>query len=76
MALWIIGSQALFQGKPRIINRRDDDVIAFNRYAHALIDMQVRFPRHRSRQANTQIVTPLLDIQNGFGHDTAPCVNV
>ena len=41
VALWIIGSQALFQGKPRIINRCDDDLIAFNRYAHALIDTWV-----------------------------------
>jgi hypothetical protein len=72
VAFWIIGSQALFQGKPRIINPRDDDLIAFNRYAHALIDMQVRFPRHRSRQANTQIITPLFDIQNRFYHDNTP----
>jgi hypothetical protein len=66
----------MFQGKPRITNRRDDDLIAFNRYAHALINMQVRFPRHRCRQADTQIVTPLFNIQNGFDHNITPCENV
>ena len=76
MALWIVGRQALPQGEPRIINRRDDNLIAFDRYPHALIDMQARFPRHRSRQANTETIAPLLDAQDGLGHDTPPRVFV
>jgi uncharacterized protein YdhG (YjbR/CyaY superfamily) len=38
-------------------------VIAFNRHTHALIDRQVCFPRHSSRQTNAEIVAPLFDIQ-------------
>jgi hypothetical protein len=76
VALRIKASQALLQGKPRIVDWRDDNMIAFNRHAHALIDMEVRYPRHRGRQANTQIVAPLFDAQDSFGHELTPGVHV
>jgi hypothetical protein len=72
MAPRIVDSQALFESQSRIINWRDHDLIAFDRHADTLIDTQARFPCHRGRQANTQIIPPLFDIQHGFGHDGPP----
>ncbi len=76
VSLWVVGSQALLEGRSRILNRRDDYMVAFDRYTHTLIDVQMRFPRHCGRQANTQIVAPSFDVQYGFDHDPPPFATV
>ena len=76
VAIGIIDSQTLFQTELCGIEWRNDDLIAFDRYPHALIDMEMCLPRHCCRQTNAQIVAPLFDIKDCFGHDLLLTQNV
>jgi hypothetical protein len=60
--------QSLFQGEWRVSDWRNDYLPAFHRNAYALVDVQVCLARDRCGQPNTQTITPLLDIENSFGH--------
>jgi len=69
MARWIETSQPLLQGEMHAGDRGDHDLAALYRNTNPLIDAQMRLARDRCGQSNTEIIAPLLNIENGFGHD-------
>ncbi|KAF0161999.1 MAG: hypothetical protein FD157_4012 [Rhodocyclaceae bacterium] len=69
MACGIEERQPLLKAERRIGNRSNDYESTFYRHTNPLINTKMRFPRDCRRQTNTQIVAPLLDIENGHGHN-------
>jgi hypothetical protein len=72
MARRIEGRQALFKSEMDISQGRNQDLITVNRNPNPLINAQMRRTSNRRRQANTQVITPLLDIENCFCHGDLP----
>jgi len=62
-------SKPLFQGMWSIGNRRDNHLPAFHRNTNPLIDAEMRLTGDSCGNTDTQVITPLLDIQDGLGHD-------
>jgi len=60
--------QPLRQGGLGLDDRGNHDLAIADGNAYPLVDVQVGFARDGSRQADAEIVAPLLDIENGFGH--------
>jgi hypothetical protein len=62
-------SEPLFQGMWHIGYRRDNHLPAFHRDANPLVDAEMRLTGDSGGYADSQVITPLLDIQDGLGHD-------
>src|SRR5450755_2019680 len=60
--------QSLLQGERGLGDWRDDDLATFHRHADALIDAEVGGPRDGGREAHAEVVAPLLEVEDGFGH--------
>jgi len=69
MARGIKSRQPLCQSEGNIGERRYGNFPFAYRNTNALVNVQMRLARNRGGQAHTQIITPLLDIENGFGHE-------
>jgi hypothetical protein len=67
---WVKASQSLLQGEMYFGDWRDHYLTAFDRNTNPLIDVQMRLTGDCRRQSDTEIVAPLLNIKNGFGHDS------
>jgi hypothetical protein len=68
MPRWIEEREPLLKGEWRIGKGRDDHLPAFYRHANPLVNAQIRLTGDCRGQTDTQIVAPLLDIENGHGH--------
>jgi hypothetical protein len=68
VAFWIETRQSLLQRQMHIGDRPDHNLTAFDRNANALVGMQMRFAGDGRGQSDAEIVAPLLDIENRFGH--------
>jgi hypothetical protein len=66
---WVEVGQPLFQRELGIGDRGNHDLSISDGNAHPLIDVQMCFARDGGRQADAEIVAPLLDAENDFGHD-------
>ena len=60
--------EPLLKGERRIGNGSYDHLPAFYRHTNPLVNVQMRLAGNGCGQADTQIVAPLLDIENGLGH--------
>jgi hypothetical protein len=70
MPRWVETGKPLFQGMWHIDYRRDNHLSALHRNAHPLVDLQMCLTGDSRGYADTQVVTPLLDVQDGLGHDS------
>ncbi len=72
VSAWVEHCQTLLKTQGRIGYRGYDNTPILDGNAHTLIGMQTGSAGHRRRKTDTQIVTPLLDVENRFGHNKTP----
>ena len=59
---WVILFKSLLEGEINVFNRRNHDLITFDRYANALVGVQMCFARNDSRYVKSQFV----DLLGGY----------
>jgi len=70
MALRVEQRQALGERQWGIVQRCDENLAFLNGQAYPLVDTQSGCARNGCGQAHSEIVAPLLDVQNDFVHAT------